>query len=151
MRYEGKSETSNDIVWSVLVAAILLLPSLFIVGAGDVTTWVHYQALGTSLPVILWALLLGVVSTGLAYLCISLVLRRINANIYSLVDIIVSPVIAASFGYLIFHEIPSKTVIYGGVLLLGSAVWLSWEMSKDSPDYIAHPCQGCAQKIHEEQ
>ena len=64
----------------------------------------------------------------MAYLFISLVLQSISANVYSLVDIIVSPVVAAAFGYLIFHEVPAHNTIYGGILLLFSGLWLTWSM-----------------------
>ncbi|MDZ7844373.1 MAG: EamA family transporter [Anaerolineales bacterium] len=80
--------------------------------------------------VVLWPLCLGIVSTGFAYLGISLVLKRIRPNTYSLVDIIVSPVVAALLGFLIFHEVPATGMICGGVLLLGSGFGLTWEMSK---------------------
>ncbi len=35
MRYEGKTESDNDIAWSMLVAAIFLSPSIFIFGPGN--------------------------------------------------------------------------------------------------------------------
>ena len=129
MRHEGKTESDNDIAWSMLVGALILAPSLFIFGPGEIAATVHYPALGVSLPVILWALALGVVSTGFAYFGISLVLNTISANVYSLVDIIVSPVVAAFLGYLIFGEVPASSMIYGGILLLASGFWLTWEMS----------------------
>ncbi|MDA3949012.1 MAG: EamA family transporter [Spirochaeta sp.] len=129
MRYEGKTETDNDIAWSMLVGAIVLAPSIFIFGPGKVSAMIAYPALGVELPVLLWALCLGVVSTGFAYFGISLVLKKIHANTYSLVDIIVSPVVASFLGFLIFGEIPGTGMIVGGALLLGSGFWLSKEMS----------------------
>ena len=75
MRYEGRSETGNDIFWSMVAAAILLSPSLVLVGPGEVGKLLAYPGLGLSLPVMLWAAGLGVVSTGFAYFGISLVLK----------------------------------------------------------------------------
>lgn len=130
MRSEGRSEASNDVFWFMAVAALLLSPAPLIFGPGAIGGTIAYQALGTALPVMLWAVCLGVVSTGCAYLGISLVLQRINANVYSLIDIIVSPVVASLLGFLVFREIPSGNIVSGGALILGAGFWLSWDMSK---------------------
>ncbi len=141
MRYEGKTETGNDIAWSMLAGAIILSPFLFIFGPGDVSGTIYYEALGLDLPVLLWAFCLGVVSTGFAYLGISIVLKTLNANTYALVDIIVSPVVAATLGYLIFDEVPSAGMIYGGALLLGAGFWLTREMARADSRRTVHPEQ----------
>lgn len=143
MRYEGKSEAGNDIAWSMLAAALLLSPALLLFGPGAVTTTIPYPALELELPVMLWAAGLGVVSTGFAYFGISIVLKKLNANVYSLVDIVVSPIVASTLGYLIFSEVPSQGMIYGGALLLGAGFWLTREMSRGKEKQAVHPCQ-CA-------
>lgn len=143
LRHEGKSETGNDIAWSMLVAALLLSPALLIAGTGEVSKMIPYEPLGMALPVMLWAAGLGIVSTGFAYLGISIVLKSIDANIYSLIDIIVSPVVASTLGYLIFAEVPSMNMIYGGGMLLVAGFWLTREMSRGAENRAAHPCQ-CA-------
>ena len=130
LRFEGKTEDDPDIPWQMAVAALVLAPSLAIFGPGDVGGWVRYEAIGASLPVALWVLGLGVVSTGAAYLGISLVIRRIRADTYTLVDVIVSPVIAALFGWAIFGEVPGGGMIVGGALLLASGGWLSRAMAR---------------------
>lgn len=129
MRYEGKTDADNDIAWSMLVAALVLSPSIFIFGPGEVGAMIPYPSLGIELPVLLWALCLGIISTGFAYFGISLVLKRIHANTYSLVDVIVSPVVASLLGYLVFGEVPGTGMMIGGALLLGSGFWLTREMS----------------------
>ncbi|HSR72655.1 MAG TPA: hypothetical protein VLL72_09775 [Kiloniellales bacterium] len=111
MRYEGKTETSNDIAWSMLAAALLLAPALSLAGPGAATAMIDYGALGVALPVMLWAAGLGVVSTGFAYFGISFVLKTLDANIYALVDIIVSPVVASTLGFLVFAEAPSPNMV----------------------------------------
>lgn len=141
MRYEGKTEAGNDIAWSMLAGAIILSPFLLFFGPGEVTGTIHYPALGLALPVMLWALCLGVVSTGFAYLGISIVLKTLDANVYALVDIIVSPVVASTLGYLIFTEVPAPGMIYGGALLLGAGFWLTREMSREPTKKAVHPCQ----------
>ena len=142
MRYEGKTETGNDIAWSLLVAALVLSPFLLIAGPGQVAMTIAYPALGVELPVMLWAASLGIVSTGFAYFGISIVLKSLNANVYALVDIIVSPVVASSLGFLIFAELPGRGMIYGGALLLGAGFWLTREMSRGRESQAVHPCQG---------
>lgn len=134
MRHEGKTETDNDIAWSLMVAALVFAPSLAWVGPGKVGAFIYYNALGIELPVVLWAVCLGIISMGFAYFGISIVLRTLSANVYSLVDIIISPVIASTLGFLIFTEIPSSNMIYGGVMLLGAGFWLSFEMSRGSQE-----------------
>ncbi len=130
MRYEGKEESPSMVVWYMGVATIFLLPAIFIFGPGDITQFKHYPALGTEIPIFVWVLGLGAFSTGLAFLFISLLLQTLSANVYSLVDIIVSPIIAAFFGYLVFGEMPSNNMIYGGALLLLSGFWLTRKMVK---------------------
>jgi len=93
-----------------------------------------------SLPVLTWALGLGVISTGFAYFGISIVLKSISANVYSLVDIIVSPVVAATFGWLIFSELPGNRTIYGGALLLAAGFWLTRKMNRGKEHAPVHPC-----------
>ena len=143
MRYEGKTETGNDIAWSMLAGAVILSPFLVLFGPGDITGFIYYEPLAMDLPIMLWALCLGVVSTGFAYFGISIVLKTLNANTYALVDIIVSPVVATTLGYLIFSEVPAQGMIYGGALLLVSGFWLTREMSLGTGKRAVHPCQ-CA-------
>lgn len=92
---------------------------------------------------ILCAAGLGIVSNGFAYFGISIVLKTLNANVYTLVDLIVSPVVASTHGYLVFGEVSSRGLIYGGALLLGAGFWLTREMSRGQENRAAHPCQ-CA-------
>ncbi len=143
MRHEGKTETGNDIAWSMLVGALLLSPALVLAGPGQVAGTIAYPAIGMELPVMLWALCLGVVSTGFAYFGISIVLKRVRANLYALVDIIVSPIVAALLGFLVFGEVPAASMIYGGALLLAAGFWLTREMSRGAQQRATHPGQ-CA-------
>jgi drug/metabolite transporter (DMT)-like permease len=141
MRHEGKTETGNDIAWSMLVAALLLAPSLWLFGTGDVTALVPAELLPFDMPVVAAVGGLGLISTGFAYFGISLVLKTIDANLYSLVDIIVSPVVASFLGFLVFREIPGPGMVLGGALLLGSGFWLTREMAKRRREMAAHPVQ----------
>jgi drug/metabolite transporter (DMT)-like permease len=131
MRHEGRDESPSMVVWYMGAAALLLSPAFLIAGPGDVFRIGPHSVAGVKLPVILWVLVLGVFSTGVAYLFIALVIREISANVYSLVDIIVSPVVAGLLGYLVFGEVPSGNVVYGGALLLVSGLWLSLQMQQN--------------------
>lgn len=138
MRHENKTGSVGTVFWYMLVASIILLPAIFIFGTGNLGQMLSYPALGVNLPVILWVVCLGVVSTGVAYLFISIALKQINANIYSLVDIIVSPIVAGFFGYWLFNELPSENMFYGGALLLISGFWLSNYMSEGKKSWIVN-------------
>lgn len=135
MRHEGKTETSNDVFWFMVTATIYLLPALFIFGPGPLAETSSYTLFGLAVPNVLWVMGLGVISTGVAYLFISFVLKTINANVYSLVDIIVSPIVAGILAFLIFNEVPSLNVVYGGALLLMSGFWLTRSMSVSKKKY----------------
>jgi len=134
MRHEGKTETDNDIAWSMLFAALIMLPSLLFFGTGDITGMIEYEDMGIALPVMLWPAGLGLISVGFAYFGISIVLKSISANLYALIDIIVSPAAATMLGFLIFNEVPPSSMLYGGALLLGAGFWLTWEMSRNDAD-----------------
>lgn len=141
MRHEGTTESKNDIFWFVTTASLYLLPGILIFGPGDIFATSANTLYGLEVPVITWVLGLGMISTGVAYFFISRVLKHIDANVYSLVDIIVSPVVAAILAYLVFTEVPSQNLIFGGILLLGSGFWLSKNMSsagkKPAPEATA--------------
>ncbi len=136
LRHEANTETSNDIFWFMGAATLILLPGIFISGPGHIFQMLSYPALGVQVPVIMWPVMLGVVSTGMAYYFISVVLNTINANIYSLVDVIFSPLVAALFGYLIFSEVPDPNLIYGGALLLFAGFLITRYMTHSRHDQL---------------
>ena len=123
MRSEGKTESRVDIFWSMAAAAVFLSPALWFSGLGQLLEPSTTMLGGVAVPVLLWVAGLGVCATGLSFFFISLVLRKISANVYSLIDIIVSPVIAAFLAWMIFVEVPSfNTVIAGTMLLFAGAI-----------------------------
>ncbi len=135
MRHEGTTESTNDVFWFMMAAVVFLVPALFIFGPGAITATSAHTLFGLGVPVLLWVVALGVISTGIAYLFISIVLKTIDANVYSLVDIVVSPIVAAFFGFLIFSEVPSIDIVYGGALLLISGFWLTRNMSHTKKEH----------------
>lgn len=136
LRYKEKSDKANLLFWYMLMALIYLLPGIIIFGPGKIMGSIYYDSLGFSVPVLVWVACLGVVSTGIAYVFITLVLEKINAAIYSLVDIIVSPVVAGIFGYIIFYEVPSKNTAIGAVFLLFSGFVLTAYMHDPNQSFI---------------
>lgn len=130
LRNEGKTEAQNDVFWFMTLATLYLLPSVFIFGAGTPFATSEYSLFGLAVPAIVWIACLGIIATGVAYFFLTAVLKNVSANLYSLVDIIVSPLVAAILAYLIFREVPSNGIIYGGMLLLGSGFLLTRSMGK---------------------
>lgn len=132
MRKEDKEESTGIVFWFFVFASLFLLPALFIFGPGNLFALQEVMLFGSSfaLPPILWAMGLGVIATGVAYLFITVSLQKINANIYSLVDIIVSPGVAAILGFLILREIPSSNMVIGGSILIIAAFLLTRKISK---------------------
>lgn len=135
MRHAGKTHSPGVIFWAMLAASIYMLPALYVFGPGELGALTTFAPLNAQVPAFVWAICLGVFSTGVAYFFITLVLRKINASVYSLIDIIVSPIIAAFFGFLVFTEIPSHNMIYGGAILVLSGFWLTHTMSNESKLY----------------
>ena len=125
LRKEGTTETNVDIFWFMLAASVYLAPLVAIFGAGSLFATSTTSLFGVTIPVVLWAAGLGFLSTGLAYFGISFVLSRINANVYSLIDIIVSPLIATLLAFMVFSEVPSTATVVGGVILLFAGALLT--------------------------
>lgn len=139
LRSEGRSESSVDILWFMVAASVYLAPALLFVGPGPLFAPSTSTLFSVSVPVIVWIIALGAFSTGLAFFCISYVLQRINANIYSLIDIIVSPVVAALLAFLIFTEVPSTSTVVGGSVLLFAGALLTMLRNRAEPAGVVSP------------
>lgn len=141
MRFEDRTKSSGILFWFMFFAVIFTSPALLIFGPGNLAefgTYVLPLLSAISLPKIIWPISLGMVSTGLAYLFITFALQRIDANIYSLVDTIISPVAAAFFGFIILREVPSSDLIYGGSIILLSGFWLTSNLSGKKMTQLLH-------------
>lgn len=125
MRFEGRTESSGAVLWYMLIASILTLPALFIFGPGEVLSPAKFEV-----PAIVWAIGLGAISTGLAYLFIGYILKKLNANIYALFDVIISPLAAALMAFFILREIPSTRLMIGGTIMLIAGGWLTRDVEK---------------------
>jgi len=89
------------------------LPFPFIFGFGNLSAW----------P---FVLVLGLVSTGMAYLFFNLGLEKVEAGFASIIMIIVHPLVAILLAVVIISEELNLRIILGGVLLLLAGIYLEW-------------------------
>ena len=120
MRRERKKHGVGDVLWFIFFASIFLLPFPFVYGLGEITTIIPYL------------LLLGIVSTGMAYLFYNLALEKLEAEVSSIIVILVNPLIAITLAYFILGEMLSIRMIVGGVILLTSSLYLAMHTKKIS-------------------
>ncbi len=118
LRREDKTHSIGDVLWFFFFALVLLLPFPFIYGFGNVSS------------VIVYVLLIGFFSTGLAFLLLNLALERIEAEIVSITGIIVSPIVAIALGVLIIGEPLDAGVLEGGSLLILAGLYLETHSRK---------------------
>lgn len=134
MRKEDKTNSTGIVFWFFLFSTLFLLPMVFIFGPGNLFEFQERILFNTifNVPIILWVLGLGIISTGITYLLMTFALQKISANVYSLIDILASPIAAIIFAFIILNEIPSYNMVFGGAVLLISALWLAIYLSKGS-------------------
>ena len=112
MRSVDKEHCPGSIVWFVFFAALALLPFAFIYGFGD---WISV------LPQII---LLGVVSTGLAYMLYNLALEQMEAENASVIAMIITPIVSILLAFFIIAEQINFSSIIGGGLLVVAGIYL---------------------------
>jgi drug/metabolite transporter (DMT)-like permease len=106
MRKIDWKHTIGIVLWFFFFSFLILSPSVFIWWLGDIQSNRYYI-----LP--LWLF-----STGLAYLFYNLALEKIEAEISSIIAMIVSPLSAIIFAYFILSEwINIKTIIWWSLLI----------------------------------
>ncbi len=106
LRHEEKEHHHNSIFLVLGFATIVLLPFVIYYGVeGFFEVW-HYLVL------------LGVLSTGIAYWLLGYALQKVDANISALIYLVTLPVSSIFFAYLFLHEVVSSTTYVGGGLLL---------------------------------
>jgi drug/metabolite transporter (DMT)-like permease len=112
MRKEDKSHSIGDVAWFLFFASLVLLPFAIFSGIGNILDVWHY------------VLLLGVISTGFAYLLYNLALEKIEAEIGSIIATIITPLVSIVLAFLIINEAISLKTILGGALLIIAGVYL---------------------------
>src|SRR3989344_3317774 len=118
MRYEDKKMHHTSTLWYMLFATILMIPFPFIFGIGMLA------------KNILYVLMLGGLGTAIAYLFYNLALEKMEAEVAALFAMILLPLSSIALGIIIIGEIPSLKVIIGGIILLGSGVYLELHSKK---------------------
>ena len=117
MRLEERNHSSLDTMfWTMIFASALLSP--FMIG---------FNFTAISSTIYTWVLLLGVISTGIAYLFASSALKHMEVGKYALISNIAFPLISIIFGIVYFNETLSVNIIAGGSLLMLSAAILHYE------------------------
>ena len=112
MRKEDKNHGIGDVIWFLLFASLIMLPFPIIHGLGNLSQiWIY-------------VVLLGVVSTGLAYVFYNLALEKIEAEIGSIIAAIITPHVSIILAVVIIGEPLSTRTIIGGALLLLSGIFL---------------------------
>lgn len=112
MRKEDKNHGIGDVIWFLLFASIIMLPFPIIQGLGNISqVWVY-------------VILLGFVSTGLAYIFYNLALEKIEAEIGSIIATIITPLVSIILAVLIIGEQLNIRTIIGGALLILSGLYL---------------------------
>lgn len=131
LRKESDDKPSN-VFWYFLFASLFLLPAVFIFGTGNLFSVSQANLFGLSyqFPPIIWVLGLGVISTGIVYILMRYMLNIMKAGVYSVFDVIISPVAAALFAFLILQQIPGTEKIIGGSILLLASFLLTIDIAK---------------------
>jgi drug/metabolite transporter (DMT)-like permease len=118
MRKENKNHTIADVFWFFLFATIFLLP--FPITQGFMLNKIS-----------IYLVFLGVISTGLVYLFMNLAYEKIEAEIGSIIQIIITPLTAIILAVVILGEGISLKIIIGGILLITSGIYLQVHMKKE--------------------
>lgn len=112
MRYIDKRHHIGVVFWFLLSATIFLSPAPFIYGLGTFS-WNY-----------IWVLVMGIISTGLAYLFLNYGLEKIQAEASSLIIMTTEPVVAIVLSIIIIGEILSLNVLAGGILIIAAGMIL---------------------------
>lgn len=114
MRKEDQTHDISDVVWFMLFASLFLLPSVFVFGFGTEIGMAGFKNV----------IMLGVLCTGAAYLFYNLSLKRIEAEMGSIIELIVTPLVAVALAVVIVDEALLPTTVLGGSFLLLAGLFL---------------------------
>jgi len=124
MRHEGQEHSLSSVFWIFLFATLYLTPFAFYYGLGS-----YYEVL----PLVF---LLGIISTGLAYLLLIYGLRRVRAETSAILMFTSHTFSSIFFAVLLIGEVLSTKMIIGGVLLIFSGIYIIY--SKKIRHYLHH-------------
>ncbi len=115
MRRVDKKHGLGDVVW------FLGFASLFLGLNAIPSDWG-----GIPFPSFVGMALMGIISTGLGYLFINYALEKLPVHTVSMVDLIVTPILATLFSVFLFHETISQNVMLGGGFIILAGVLFSY-------------------------
>lgn len=116
MRKEDKIHTISNSIWFLFFATVFLIPLPLIQGWGNTVS---------HLPLVL---VLGIFSTGLAYLFLTYGLEKLCAGECSFFHEVSSILAGITLGVLIIGEVLTPNIVIGGIILLGSAVAIEYKI-----------------------
>ena len=114
---QRKEKSIKAVFWYMAFAALFLLPFPFIFGMGRMGNADQFG----------FVVLLGVFSTGLAYLLLQIGLRYNTAAKSSLLIGIITPITSIGLAYFAFHESLSLFQVIGSILLLSTIAIIEFE------------------------
>ncbi len=112
MRKEDKTQSIKDVLWFFLFASIILSPSPFIFGIGGIP------------DAIIYIIILGFLSTGMTYLFYNLALEKIEAEVASIIALVITPIVSIILAVLVVSEQVTPNVIIGGIILVIAGIYL---------------------------
>jgi drug/metabolite transporter (DMT)-like permease len=118
MRSVDKEHCPGSVVWFIFFAALSLLPFAIIYGFGNwVAVWPYI-------------ILLGVISTGLAYMLYNIALENLEAENASVIAMIFTPLVSIILAFIIINESLNIQTIIGGVFLILAGIYLETHSKK---------------------
>ncbi|MAG47887.1 hypothetical protein CL617_04740 [archaeon] len=123
MRNTDKDHSIGSVVWFFFFSTLILLPFPFIYGFGSF-----------SLESLKYILLLGFIATALQFLFYNMALKKVEAETDSLINTIVSPIVAIILAVLIISEPLNLRTIIGGSILVFSGIYLETHKKKLKQD-----------------
>jgi len=124
MRYEEKEHGISSVFWIFLFATFYLTPFALYFGLGS-----YYEVL----PMVL---VLGIISTGLAYLLLIYGLKKVKAETSAILVLVSHTFASILFAMLFIGEVLSTKMLIGGLLLLSSGIYIMY--SKKIRHYLHH-------------
>jgi len=119
MREINRDHGIGAVIWFFFFSTLVLLPFPFIFGWGDLS--------GLNLWYIL---ILGIASTGIAYLFHNMGLQKIGAEISAIVIMIIMPLSAITIAYFVIGEALDLRVLIGGGILIFAGIYLQLHNKK---------------------
>jgi len=118
MRSADKKMHHTSTLWYMFFAALFMLPFPFIFGAGLL------------MKNIIYILMLGGLGTGLGYFFYNLALEKMEAEVAGLFAMILLPISSIIFGIIVIKEALPLMTIIGGLVLIGSGIYLELHSKK---------------------